>query len=208
MMVAVIALSLFIDYFLYGILLPLTAHSAAGLRSEEQMAWLYGAYAVSVLVVTPVFGYLGDRVGGRSIVLCGVALIACATALFAFGANFQILFLARLCQGAASAALWTAGLSLIAAHYVEKRVEMIGYAFTGSTAGSVLGPVAGGLLSNAGGYQLPFLIIGVLLAIEIPLVMLVVPRGPGSQREKLDARVLLLNRSLIAPALAVALAAF
>jgi MFS family permease len=57
-LVAVIAFSLFIDYFLYGILLPLAAHSPAGLSGEEYLSWSYGAYAVSALAVTPLFGYL------------------------------------------------------------------------------------------------------------------------------------------------------
>lgn len=141
--------------------------------------------------------------------LCGVALTACAAALFGLGSNFQIFFLARLCQGAASAALWTAGLSLIAAHYVERRVEMVGYAFTGSTAGSVLGPIAGGWLAHVGGFELPFLITGALLLINASLIVLVIPRGRGSsQREGLDIRPLLLDKSLVVPALAVALAAF
>lgn len=207
-LVSVVAFSLFIDYFLYGVLLPLSANSPAGLRSEEQMAWLYGAYAASVLFVTPLFGYLGDRVGGRSILLFGVVLAGSATALFGFGSNFQILLLARLCLGAGSAALWTAGLSLIAAHYVEKRVEMIGYAFTGSTAGSVLGPVAGGMLSQVGGYALPFVITGVLLVVDAILIMLAISPVRARQKEKLNGRTLLLNKSLVAPAVAITLAAF
>ena len=207
-MVAVIAFSFFIDYFLYGWLLPLAVHSPAGLQKEEQMAWLYGAYALSVLLVTPVFGYLGGGTGGRSIVLVGVMLAACAAAVFALGTNFEALLFARLFQGAASAALWTAGLALIAAHYVEKRVEMIGYAFTGSTAGSLLGPVAGGLLASFGGYALPFSITGLLLAVDAILIILAIPGGLGNSREKFDIRGLLLNRSMIIPALAISLAAF
>ncbi len=207
-MVAVIAFSLFIDYFLYGILLPLTASSRAGLHTEEQMAWLYAAYAASVLLVTPVFGYWGDRAGGRPIMLLGVALAACTAALFALGSSFPILVVARLCQGAASAALWTAGLSLIASRYVEKRTEMIGYAFTGSTAGSVIGPVAGGVLAHAAGYELPFLITGVLLALDAALLVLVLPRQPGARHNKIQSRALLRNKSLVVPALAVMLAAF
>jgi MFS family permease len=207
-MVAVIAFSLFIDYFLYGMLLPLTVHSPAGLRSEQQLTWLYGAYAISALGLTPLFGYLGDRVGSRSLLLCGVALTACATALFGLGPGFQILFFARLCQGAASAALWTAGLALIAANYVEKRVEMMGYAFTGSTAGSVLGPLAGGFLFHSGGYQLPFLITGALLLIAAFLVLLVLPGGRNTGKDGLSIRPLLQNKSLAIPALTIALAAF
>ena len=164
-MVAVIAFSLFLDYFLYGLLFPLVAHSPAGLKGEGHLALLYGAYAISVLLVTPVFGYWGDRIGGRSTMLCGAALAICAISLLGAAPSLSLLLLGKFCQGAASAALWTSGLALIATNYVEKRVVMLGYAFTGGTFGSVIGPIAGGLLYHAGGYKLPFLITGVAFAI-------------------------------------------
>ena len=174
-MVLVIALSLFIDYFLYGMFFPLAAHSPANLQSEEQFALLYGAYAVSVLLATPLFGYLGDRIGGRVAMLYGLGFVAGAILFFGAASNLSVLLVARFFQGAASAALWTSGLALIATHYVEKRVQMLGYAFTGGTLGSVLGPIASGLLFHAGGYRLPFLVIGILVAIDAALIQLFFP---------------------------------
>ena len=207
-MVAVIAFSLFLDYFLYGLLFPLVAHSPAGLKGEGHLALLYGVYAISVLLVTPVFGYLGDRIGGRSTMLCGAALAVCAVSLLGVAPSLSLLLLGKFCQGAASAALWTSGLALIATNYVEKRVEMLGYAFTGGTFGSVIGPIAGGLLYHAGGYRLPFLITGIAFAIAAALIALLVPAGGIQRNEPVDFRALLLNRSLMVPAVAIALAAF
>jgi MFS transporter, DHA1 family, solute carrier family 18 (vesicular amine transporter), member 1/2 len=207
-MVAVIAFSLFLDYFLYGLLFPLVAYSPAGLTSEGHLALLYGVYAVSVLLVTPVFGYLSDRIGGRSTMLCGAALAVCAISLLGMASSLSLLLLGKFCQGAASAALWTSGLALIAASYVEKRVVMLGYAFTGGTFGSVIGPIAGGLLYHAGGYRLPFLITGVAFAIAAALIALLVPAGGMQRNESVDFRALVLNKELMIPAVVIALAAF
>ena len=207
-MVGVIAFSLFIDYFLYGIFFPLSAHSPAKLQSEEQFALLYGAYAISVLVVTPVFGYLGDRIGGRATMLYGLALETCAILLFALAPNLSVLLLARIFQGAGSAALWTSGLALVAANYVDKRVEMLGYAFAGGTFGSVLGPIAGGALFHLGGYQLPFLITGVLVVAAAALIAFFLPPKGTAPKQTVSIRVLLLSKAVVVPALAVALAAF
>jgi MFS family permease len=208
-MVAVIAFSFFIDYFLYGIFFPLAPHSPANLHNEHQFALLYGAYAVSVLLVTPVFGYLGDRIGGRATMLYGLALAACATVLFGMASNLSVLLFARLFQGAASAALWTSGLALIAAHYLEKRVEMLGYAFAGGTLGSVLGPIAGGLLFHLGGYKLPYLITGVLAVIAAALIVFLFPGNTAAAQSGTPGiRAVLLNKSVLAAALAVALSAF
>jgi MFS family permease len=204
----VIAFSLFVDYFLYGVVMPLTAHSPAGITTERQLGFLYGGYAVSVLLVTPLCGYFGDRIGLRTTILCGAVLLACAAALFALGATFFVVFAARLLQGAASAAVWTGGLALIAERFVHNRMEMIGYAFTGSTAGSVLGPVLGGVLYHVGGYRLPFALTGVLAAIEISLLVVFVPSQRNKRRVAIHLRSLLTNKSIAMSALAVALAAF
>jgi MFS family permease len=207
-MVAVIAFSLFLDYFLYGMLFPLAPHSAAGLKGEGQLALLYGVYAVSVLLVTPVFGYLGDRIGGRLTMLAGAALAVCAVSLLGLAPNLWLLLLGKFCQGAASAGLWTSGLALIAENYVEKRVVMLGYAFTGGTFGSVIGPLAGGLLYHAGGYKLPFLITGVAFAIAAALIARLVPAGNVRRSAPVNFLALVRNRSLMVPAVTVALAAF
>jgi MFS family permease len=207
-MVAVIAFCLFLDYFLYGLLFPLAAYSPAGLKGEGHLALLYGVYAISVLLVTPVFGYLGDRIGGRSTMMCGAALAVCAVSLLGLAPNLSLLLLGKFCQGAASAALWTSGLALIAENYVEKRVVMLGYAFTGGTFGSVIGPIAGGLLYHAGGYKLPFLTTGVAFAIAAALIARLVPAGGVQRNEPVNLLALVRNRSLMIPAVAIALAAF
>jgi MFS transporter, DHA1 family, solute carrier family 18 (vesicular amine transporter), member 1/2 len=206
--VGVIALSLFVDYLLYGIVMTLTAQSPARITSEGQLGLLYGGYGVSVLLLTPLFGYLGDRIGGRTTIVCGAVLAVCATALFGAAGTFFTSFAARLCQGAASAAVWTAGLAMVAEYYVHNRVEMIGYAFTGGTAGSVLGPVMGGVLYRAGGYRLPFIATGILAAIALCLLVLFLPAQRSNPRGIVDIRALLTNKSVALSGLAVALAAF
>jgi MFS transporter, DHA1 family, solute carrier family 18 (vesicular amine transporter), member 1/2 len=207
-MVVVIACALFTDFFLYGILFPLAAHSPVNSQGEGQSALLYGAYAVSVLLVTPLFGYFGDRIGGRATMLCGLALMGCSILLLGVAPNFSVLLIARFFQGAASAALWTSGLALIATYYAEKRVQMLGYAFTGGTFGSVIGPIAGGWLFHAGGYKLPFIITGVFVAIDAALIAFLLPANKTARSETVSMRALLLNKSVVVAALAVALAAF
>lgn len=207
-LVFVVVFSLFIDYFLYGLLFPLAAHSPSGLKGGREYALLYGVYAISVLLVTPVFGYLGNRIGGRSNMLYGAALAVCAIALFGLTSSFSLLLLAKVCQGAASAALWTSGLALIATNFPDQRVEMLGYAFAGGTFGSVTGPIAGGFLYHVGGYRFPFLITGVLVAIDAALIAHFLPRSETAPKKTVPLRTLVFSRSVAIPALAIALAAF
>jgi MFS transporter, DHA1 family, solute carrier family 18 (vesicular amine transporter), member 1/2 len=122
--------------------------------------------------------------------------------------SFPLLLLAKFSQGAASAALWTSGLALIAANYVVNRVEMLGYAFTGGTLGSVMGPIAGGFLYHAGGYKMPFLVNGALFMVATVFIALLLPAGRAAERKTIAFHSLLLKKPVAVSALAVALAAF
>jgi MFS transporter, DHA1 family, solute carrier family 18 (vesicular amine transporter), member 1/2 len=205
--VGVVAFALFMDYLIYGLLIPLTPYSPAHATSEEELGLLYGSYSVGVLVATPLFGYLGDRVGYRQLMICGVALSGAALALFCFVPRFHLLLLARLFQGAASAASWTAGLALVAEHYPERRVEMMGYALMGSTVGSLLGPVMGGTLYEVAGYTLPFAVTGVLVAIDAGLCLFLLPTQRVDPAANSNIWPLLFDRSVVVAATAVGLAA-
>src|SRR5271156_3188764 len=95
----------------------------------------------------------------------------------------------------AAAASWPAGLALIAEHHHERRVEMMGFALMGSTAGSLLGPVIGGSLYQAGGYTLPFAVTGVLVTIDAALCVFLLPRDQGGRAATPEIRSLLLDKS-------------
>ncbi|MBV8100701.1 MAG: MFS transporter [Verrucomicrobia bacterium] len=204
----VVTYALFLDYFIYGLVVPLTAHSPANISGHGQLALLYGVYSLGVFIATPVFGLLGNQIGSKRIVIIGVLLSAAATLLFWFGATFSTALLARLCQGAASAAAWTAGLALIAEGYVKNRVQMMGLALAGSTAGSVLGPVAGGFLYQAGGFALPFLILSVLVGIDAVQRVFLLPGKVTYRGSNAELFALVGDKSVLVPGLAVALAAF
>ena len=203
----VVAFALFMDYLIYGLVVPLTLYSPAGISGEEELGLLYAGYALGVLCATPLFGYFGARIGLKRTMICGVALSAAATMLFWLAPDFALMFLARLLQGGAAAGTWTAGLSLIAAHHVGRRVEMMGYGLMGSTAGSVLGPVAGGVLYHLGGYSLPFVLTILLVAIDAFLRIFVLPADRPSGEAPPKLAPLLLDRSVLIPAGAVGLAA-
>jgi len=203
----IVAYALFMDYFIYGLIVPLGPYSPAKVTSQSQLGVLYGSYALGVLVATPIFGYLGDRMGCRRPMIIGVALSALATALFCCGAHYYLVIVARMAQGAAAAATWTAGLALIAENYPDKRVQMMGLAMVGSTAGSVVGPLAGGWLFDKGGYELPFLITAAMVAIDACLLIALLPKDKGVAQKSPDLKAILLDRSVLVAGLSVAVAA-
>ena len=203
---AIVAFALFVDYLVYGLILPLTPFSPAGVTADEKLSALAGGYAAGVLLATPLFGYLGDRAGFRVTMIAGAVVLALATLVFAFASNFEMMLAGRLLQGAAAAATWTAGLAFLALRYARDRARAMGYALMGSTAGSVLGPLLGGWLYGISGYQIPFFAVLSLIVLEVALLMLL-QRDDVSREPQTNALAFLFDRSIIVPAFAVVLAA-
>ena len=204
----VVAFALFMDYLIYGLIVPLAPYSPAGEMSEDRLALLYSAYALGVLAATPLFGYLGKSLGYRRPMILGAALSGIAIILFWLAPNLPLLLLARLFQGASAAATWTVGLALIAEHYVQNRVRMMGFALIGSTAGSIVGPFMGGGLQQLGGYSLPLAMAAVLVGVDFCFRVFFLPAARAHARSSSGLRALLLDKSVLVPALATALAAF
>ena len=207
MTILVVGFALFMDYLVYGAALPLMAYAPGSSTGEENLGLLATVYAIGVLGATPLFGWLGERQGCRGVMIQGVLLCGLSTLMFLLAPNFAVVLLARFVQGASAAALWVAGLALIAERYSGRRVEMMGYALMGSTGGAVLGPVLGGWMYEAGGYALPFLALLVLIVVEA-VACLFLPRDRAAAAGPSPGlRNILLDRSVLMPALAVALAA-
>jgi MFS family permease len=205
-LIAVIAFALAVDYLVYGLVIPLTPFSPAGISEHEELMILAGVCGFGALVSTPVFGYLGDRFGCRRVILAGSLALGLATALLAWAPDFPIMIAARVLQGVSAAATWTAGLALVAEHYSGDRVRMMGFALMGSTGGSVIGPALAGGLYAIGGYRLPFYAVIAVVAVSLLALIAFVP--PDGRNQTPDATVfaLLNDRAVLIAAFAVMLA--
>lgn len=90
---------------------------------------------------------------------CNVAVRLCE--------RFWMLLFARVLQGIAAAASWTAGLALLADVYpAQQRGKVMGIALSGQALGTLLGAVVGGWLYEWGGFRLPFLVAAGLALLD------------------------------------------
>ena len=94
---AVVTVAIFTDTLVYGLVVPILPRHVAALGLPEwAVGVLFGSYAVALLVATPVFGALADRVGRRRPLVGGLLGLGSATLLFAY---------APICPFCASAAV-------------------------------------------------------------------------------------------------------
>jgi DHA1 family solute carrier family 18 vesicular amine transporter 1/2 len=202
-----VGFAIFSDSFLYGLVVPLIPLSPAGVTSEAHIGFLYIGYALGVLLLTPLCGILADRIGRRFPLIAGAIVQLFATFLFAIAGSFEMLMFARIVQGGAAAATWTAGLAVIAEYYPDQRVQKMGLTMLGMTLGSLGGPAFGGLLYDLGGYFAPFWLGGLMVLVDLGMRVTLLPRDQKHTAGHNALPVLLRNRSVLVAALVVALIA-
>jgi MFS family permease len=147
-----VAAVVLVDTMFYAAITPLLPEYADvhGL-SKTAAGVLSAAYAAGTLLAAIPSGFLAARIGFRSTMLAGLALLGASSVAFAFATDIVVLDLARFAEGVGGACAWTGGLGwLLASAPVERRGEMIGAALAAAIFGILLGPVIGGIATVAG----------------------------------------------------------
>ncbi len=188
-----------------------------GVRSLEETAYwsglvFAGPFFISFFL-TPVWGNLGDKYGRKMMTVRAVLGLAIAQVLVGFSQNVTQLFLARLVQGLLSGFL-PAAMALVAANTPkEKTGYALGLLQSATAAGTVLGPLLGGLVSDLLGFRSVFFIVaGLLVATGIAVIVFVVEEKNDNEKSKhsfIDNwKYLLKNQKLLLPAIMIMLTAF
>jgi EmrB/QacA subfamily drug resistance transporter len=127
--------------------------SLAGLQ------WTVSAYTLTLAGLILLGGALGDRAGRRRVFLIGVIWFALASALCGLAPDIGVLIAARVLQGVGGALLTPGALAIIQATFrPEDRPRAVGaWSGLGGVAAAI-GPVLGGWLVQAAGWQWVFLL--------------------------------------------------
>jgi len=136
-----------------------TGHHASLL----ELGILLAVYDGAEVVLKPVFGVLADRIGPRRVLIGGLVGFATASAAFVLADQPDALGLARLAQGASAAAFSPAASAMVGALGGQRgRGRAFGGYGAAKGLGYVAGPVVGGGLVVAGGYNLLFAVMAIL----------------------------------------------
>jgi EmrB/QacA subfamily drug resistance transporter len=158
-------------------------HAAMG-----PLEWTLTAYTVCLAGFILVGAALGDRFGRRRMMLIGLAAFTAGSATCALAPSAGVLIAGRTVQGVGAALLAPLAVPLISAAYPpERRGRALGIAAGVTGLATFAGPVVGGAVTQALGWQGIF-----WLNVPVGLVLLLLVRGrvPESRgpRRRLDVR--------------------
>ncbi|MFR9792180.1 MFS transporter [Streptomyces sp. MB22_4] len=116
--------------------------------SGTQLLWIGDVYSFVIAGLLVSMGSLGDRVGRKRILLCGATAFGAISVLNAYATTPGSMILARALLGVAGATLMPATLALIRNLFHDPRERSLAVGIWGATAsaGTAVGPLAGGFL--------------------------------------------------------------
>jgi EmrB/QacA subfamily drug resistance transporter len=104
------------------------------------------AFLVSLAICIPASGWLGDRYGGKRVLLTAIALFTGASALCGVASSLPELVLFRILQGGAGGMLAPVGMAMLYRVFPpDERIRAAAILTVPTTFAPALGPVLGGL---------------------------------------------------------------
>ena len=171
----------FLDMAVVNVALPAIRAQLGGGFSSQQ--WVVDAYLLTLGSTILIAGSLADLFGRKRVFALGLVGFAATSVLCALAPNASILIAARALQGAAGALLVPSSLALIMATFTgPAQGEAVGTWTAWTGVAFLVGPLAGGLLVDAGSWRWVFAINVVPVAATLLVLSRVVTestaRGP------------------------------
>src|SRR3954470_16026361 len=155
--VCVAVFMLLLDITVVNVALPLIERDLDASFSDLQ--WVVDAYALTLAAFLLTAGSVADLVGRRRVFVVGVCVFTAASALCGLSSTPLMLNLARALQGTGAAMMFACALALLAASY-QGRDRGTAFGVWGAVTGAsvAVGPLAGGILTQAIGWEAIFFV--------------------------------------------------
>jgi EmrB/QacA subfamily drug resistance transporter len=155
--------------------------------SFEDLQWVVDAYALALAAILLASGSLGDLLGRRSVFVLGLVVFSGASLVCGLSGTPLMLNIARAVQGAGGAMMFANSLALIAQEFPpDERGTALG--IWGATTGFAVavGPLIGGVLTDAFGWQWIFLVNVPVGVITLALTLMRVRNSERDPSARID----------------------
>jgi DHA1 family tetracycline resistance protein-like MFS transporter len=181
------ALTIFIDFAGFGLILPLLPFWAEHLGANPtEVGLILTLYALAQFIFTPILGTLSDRFGRKPIIVVSLLIEAFSLALSGLAGSLVVLLIARFIGGIGASNIGSAQAVVADVTPPEGRARGMGMIGAAIGLGFVVGPAIGGLLSPIGS-AVPFM---VAMAVAIVNALLVIAFLPETHKERGAAKTI------------------
>jgi EmrB/QacA subfamily drug resistance transporter len=173
---------------------------ASDLGEIQRASWVVVSYLIANTIAAPVYGRLGDTFGRRAMMIMALAIFMLGSVLCALAPNIEWLTAFRVLQGFGGGGLMTLSQALIGeAIPPRERGRYQGYLAGISVSSSTFGPVAGGYLTEAFGWQSIFWVNLPLGLVAMVLVFRLQSHPADRRRTTFDIPGLVLFIMFVSP---------
>ncbi len=143
--------------------------------------------SITVMIISPVQGYLVDRYGGRRLILCSSPVFGLSLmAMYFLPGDISVFYLAWALVPLCGLGLWPVSYLRLTAGWFERRLGFaLGIANSGIGVGTVLVPLITAGLIGAFGWRVAFVGLGALALLAFPVAYFLLaepsPRTTGVQ---------------------------
>lgn len=165
-----------LDYFALSVALPQMARDLDVTTTNLQ--WAMTGYLLSFAALLVAGGRIGDILGRRRALLVGVVLFGLSSLLCGLAVDETTIVAARVVQGIGAAILFPNSMAVVSNAFDEDtRPRAIGIVVAVSTLGTALGPLVGGVLTDALDWRWVFFINVPFSIIATVMILRFVPES-------------------------------
>ncbi|MFD6421985.1 MFS transporter [Streptomyces sp. NPDC060198] len=175
-----------VDFSILNVALPVIGDGLG--FSLSGLQWIATSFALAAAGFTLLFGRIADLFGRRRLFLVGLAVLGLSSLVGGLAQSPEMLIVARVFQGLATAAVTPAGLSLLTTSFPEGPLRQKALGLNGAlmSAGFTTGAILGGVLTDLLSWRWSFF-INVPVAIAVLVIApTVIKESRPTVRPKLD----------------------
>ncbi|XP_025928588.1 MFS-type transporter SLC18B1 isoform X4 [Apteryx rowi] len=199
---ASINFSSMICYSILGPFFPAEAEKKGA--SNTIVGMIFGCFALFNFLTSLILGNYLTQIGAKFMFVAGMFVSGCVTILFGVldkvpsGTVFiSLCFLVRAMDAMGFAAAMTASFSILAKAFPNNIATVMGSLEIFTGLGLVLGPPLGGFLYQSFGYEIPFITLGCLVLVLVPVNMCLLPKYDSIPSKDSFWKLILLPKVLL-----------